>query len=250
MNNYYTMKATVLGWCGGFPRSGEATCSILVETSEGSILIDCGSGSLSKYFGKSDVDKLNALLISHLHYDHMADLGCIQYAINHALRVEMRKTKLPVYAPKTPEEMWNVIQYPYTETFGLDDNMSFNIAGINIKAKKVKHTIECYAFSLEKDGKKLVYFTDTEYINDASEFIDNADLLFCEATSTEGSRHSTGKGHISDLQAGEIAKEAHAKKVCLIHLPSDADLNIMKNRAQSTYGGRIYMPNEIDTYYI
>ena len=28
----WKLKVTILGWCGGFPRGGEATCSVLIET--------------------------------------------------------------------------------------------------------------------------------------------------------------------------------------------------------------------------
>ena len=250
MNNSWTMKATVLGWCGGFPRSGEATCGILVETSEGSVLLDCGSGVLSRYFGASDVDQLGGLLISHLHYDHMADLGCLQYSINHAMRVGMRREKLPVYVPDSPKNMWNAIQYPYTDSIAVTDGMEFELAGMRITAKKVEHTIECYAFRLEKDGKSIVYYTDTVYLPDGKDFINGTDLLFCEATISEGTRHSTGKGHMTDMEAGRSAREGNAKALCLYHLPSDGDLLFMRERAAAEFGKPVLTPDLRHIYYV
>ncbi|MEA5004569.1 MAG: MBL fold metallo-hydrolase [Christensenella sp.] len=248
----WNMKATVLGWCGGFPRGGQATCSVLVETPEGAVLLDCGSGSLSNFFRVSDVDRLHGVLLSHLHYDHIGDLGCLQYSINHALRVGLRKKKLPVHAPKTPVDMWKTIQYPYTESFVLCDGMTIEMAGMKITVKKVNHTIECYAFRLERNGKSIVYFTDTTYLPDAHIFVNGADLFFCEATSTSGSCHSTGKGHMSDVEAGYLAKESGVKNLCLIHLPSDAPLLQIKERAESTFGKPVFMPDidEISTFYV
>ena len=170
--------------------------------------MDCGSGSLSKFLSISSVDRLDAVLLSHLHYDHMADLGCLQYSVNHAMRVGLRNSKLPVYMPQTPETMWKMVQYPYSNSIALSDEMRFTVAGINIQTKKVDHTIECYAFRLEREKRSVVYFSDTTCIPDAHEFIRGADLLLCEATITNGSRHSTGLGHMSDFEAGVLAKKA------------------------------------------
>lgn len=245
MDNY-EIKINVLGYCGGFPRPGLATCSILLQTEEGEILVDCGSGSLSNYFKVSDVDKLDGFFLSHLHYDHMADIGCLQYAINHARRVDFRNGKLPVYAPMTPDKMWDAILYPHTDTTALKNGMVVNMAGMNISVFEVSHTIECYAFKFERNGKSFVYFTDTTFREDAVDFIGGCDLMFCESTSSEGSRHSTGIGHMSDLEAGKLAKLGGAKRLCLYHLPSDVELENLRKNAETTYGDAVLMPYDND----
>ena len=249
MNNA-AMKIVILGWCGAFPRGGGACCGVLIRTSEGYVMVDCGSGTLSRFFQYTDVDELQVLLISHLHYDHMGDIGCLQYSINHAMRVGMRETKLPVYAPETPDNMWNAIQYYFQKLTPLSDGMEFDMAGMHITVRKVDHTIECYSFKFEKDGKSFVYFTDTTFQPDAADFIDGADLLLCEATNTVGSRHSVGAGHMSDLEAGRQALEGHAKKLCLFHLPSDVSLEKMRDNAESVYGKKVYMPYDQEAFYL
>jgi len=246
----YSMKVTILGWWGAFPKGAQATCGVLVETDEGKILIDCGSGVLSQLFCFASVPQLSAVLISHLHYDHMGDIGCLQYAVNNAMRTGKRADKLPVYAPATPKTMWDAIQYPYTVTTALQDGMSFEVAGARISVYKVQHTIECYAFRVEKNGKSFVYFTDTVFLPEAGGFIDHADLLLCEATISEGTRHSTGLGHMTDLDAGRTAKLGNARVLCLYHLPSDGNIPFMRERAYSQFGGPVFTPDLQREYFL
>ena len=92
--NNFTFKINILGWWGAFPQPGGATCGVLVTTSEGKFLLDCGGGVLSKYFEHANLtDQFQGVLLSHLHYDHMGDVGCLYYAINYALRVGLRSNK-------------------------------------------------------------------------------------------------------------------------------------------------------------
>ena len=239
-----SMKVTFLGYHGTFPKAGPATSCVLVETDQGAVLLDCGSGSLAQFFRFCDIPQLKGVLISHLHYDHMGDLGCLQYAINHSVRTGARADKVAVYAPATPTAMWDAIQYPLTDSIVLEDGMTFELIGIKITVKKVKHTIECYSFRLEKDGKTVVYFTDTEYIPDGADFIRGADLFIGDAITSVGTVHSTGIGHMSDLEAGRIAREGEVKTLCLFHLPSDGDVPLMRERAASEFNGTVMTPDQ------
>lgn len=74
------MKMTVVGFWGGFPEAGEATSGYLFEHDGFRLLVDCGSGvlaQLQKYITPSHID---AVVLSHYHHDHVADIGVLQYA--------------------------------------------------------------------------------------------------------------------------------------------------------------------------
>jgi ribonuclease BN (tRNA processing enzyme) len=217
---------------------------VLITTSEGKFLIDVGAGVLSRYFEHGNLsEQFNGVLLSHLHYDHMGDIGCLCYAINHAMRIGLRSSKMLVYAPQRPTVMWNAIQYPFSDTKVLEDGMELEMAGTVIKVMKVKHTIECYAFRIERNGKSVVYYTDSAYDESHADFIRGADLLICEATISLGTRHTIGAGHMSDVEAGKTAAAAQVGKLCLYHLPSDGDLPFMRIRASAQYSGEIVTPD-------
>jgi len=246
----WAIKLTFLGWRGAFPRQGEACSGILVQSREGSFLLDCGCGTLQKLYEFADVSKLEGVVLSHLHFDHMSDLGCLLYEVNNNLRTGKRKEKLLVYSPETPEAVRASIEYPFSITASLRDNMKFTMAGIDISVMKVNHTIECYAFRLEREGKALVYLTDTAYFPGARDFVLKADLLICEATITKDSSHSTGAGHMSDREAGITAREGEVKRLCLYHLPSDGDPDYMRKQAALEFAGEVHTPDMQRIYYI
>ena len=75
------MKLTVLGPCGGFPAAGEATSGYLLELDGRHILIDCGSGVLSNLFRFISLDQLDAVILTHLHTDHICDIPMLKQAI-------------------------------------------------------------------------------------------------------------------------------------------------------------------------
>jgi len=64
------MKLTVLGASGAFPAPGTATSGYLLEIDGHHILIDCGSGVLSRLQEHIRLDQLEAIILTHLHSDH------------------------------------------------------------------------------------------------------------------------------------------------------------------------------------
>lgn len=242
------MEVKILGWCGAFPRPGAQTCSVMVRTERGTLLLDIGCGTLAQYLRFGNSAELQAVLLSHLHYDHMGDLGSLFYLINHDLRLGIREQRLPVYMPATPKPIHEVLCTPYCKPIAVEGSMEFCVGDIRVQTMLVKHTVECYAYRLEYAGKVLVYYTDTEYMPEGKDFIRGADLLICEATMSEGVLHSPGTGHMDDIQAGTTAREGGAKQLCLYHLPSDGDIPFMRERAAASYGSTVYTPDLKDTF--
>ena len=74
------MKLTVIGCWGAYPGPGGASSGYLIENeragSSDRFLLDCGSGVLSKLHEYTDITKLNNIVLSHYHADHIADIGC------------------------------------------------------------------------------------------------------------------------------------------------------------------------------
>src|SRR5690625_7537103 len=74
------MKLTVIGCWGGYPAPGEATSAYLIEKDDFSLLVDAGSGSLAQLQHYKNVMEIDAIIVTHYHQDHIADIGVIQYA--------------------------------------------------------------------------------------------------------------------------------------------------------------------------
>lgn len=239
---------TVLGYWGGYPSAGGATAGYLITTDEGNILLDCGSGVMSRLSFYTNVESLSGVILSHLHYDHMADIGILQYAAVGARRTGRMTNKLQIYAPDSPVSAMQDLTGNHSDVYAINPLNKVSLAGAEIEFIPVQHTISCYAVKIKYGGKTFVYSGDTSYCESLIDFAQNADIFLCEATICEGSRHTTGEGHMDAVQAGTIAKKANVKKLVLTHLPHDGDFEFMKKTASEVFGRPAYIPNVVSTF--
>ena len=91
------MRLTVLGCAGSFPGPESACSAYLVEAEGFRLLIDFGSGSLSALQRYSDMNGIDAIILTHLHCDHMLD-ACT-YIVVRRYDPAGPRPPLPVYAP-------------------------------------------------------------------------------------------------------------------------------------------------------
>ncbi|AOZ93711.1 MBL fold metallo-hydrolase [Paenibacillus crassostreae] len=242
------MEVKILGYWGGYPSAGGATAGYLVDTGEGQILLDCGSGVMSKLVLHTHVEKLDAVILSHLHHDHTADMGILQYAVTGAIRTGRMNKTLPLYAPAEPANMLDMLYGDHSTITVIEPNLTVLIAGAQVEFVPVLHTIPCYAIRITYKGKVLVYSGDTSYCESLVDLAKDADIFLCEATICEGSMHTTGIGHMNASQAGSIASKANVKKLILVHLPGDGDLEFMQRSASIAFGGPVELPNTAQMY--
>ncbi len=68
------VKLTVAGCSPAWPNPGGAQSGYLVESSAGSVLLDCGPGVLARLRTESFWPEPDAIVITHFHLDHWGDL--------------------------------------------------------------------------------------------------------------------------------------------------------------------------------
>ena len=96
------MKLFCIGKYGPYPKAGES-CSCYVLTHGGrNIVIDLGCGALSKLLNVLPSRDIDALVLSHLHADHMGDALTLRYALEVDKKLGRRTEPLPVYLPAEP----------------------------------------------------------------------------------------------------------------------------------------------------
>ena len=76
------MKLTVLGNNGPFPAAGGACSGYLVIEGDKKILIDCGNGVLANLQKFIKLEEIDAVILTHLHSDHMSDMMVLRYAVH------------------------------------------------------------------------------------------------------------------------------------------------------------------------
>ena len=88
------MRLTILGNNGPFPAPGGATSGYLLTSGETRICFDLGSGTLSRLTALTPPEELTALVLSHWHYDHCADVLPLIFRLE-----ACAQQPLHVYAP-------------------------------------------------------------------------------------------------------------------------------------------------------
>jgi ribonuclease Z len=76
-------------------------------------------------------------------------------------------------------------------------------------------------YSKGREGRKIVFVSDTRPCKETITNSKNADILIHEATFVEGQKENAVESfHSTAFEAGEIAKKASVKRLILFHISS------------------------------
>jgi phosphoribosyl 1,2-cyclic phosphodiesterase len=127
-----------------------------ISSSTTQILVDLGTTSLyaEKKLKEIEVDpnKIDAVIISHTHSDHI-----------NGLKVFLKKHPVPLFlTEKMYEDLKNLFPIPNYQIIDSD----FKIGDIDIEVIKTSHDAsDSNGYIFSNNGKSVVYITDTGYIN-------------------------------------------------------------------------------------
>ena len=208
----HSMILKILGNNGPYPAPGGACSGYLLSSDSGNtrILIDCGTGVLNRLLGECSLDHLDAVLLSHLHYDHMSDMLPMQYA----LQFNPRPKPLPVYAPDAPENVYALLQCPCFDLWPAED---VTIGEMRVSFTPARHPVPTNAIAVECDGERFVFTGDSNQDALVELFCEGASLLLADC-GLPGANHSFMSPHYSARLCGELAKNTRAKRLLLTHL--------------------------------
>jgi len=235
------MKVTVLGCWGGYPKVDEASSGYLLEHNGYKVLVDCGSGVLSKLQRHIQPQELDAVIISHYHADHVADIGVLQHAILIQKYVSGVQKTLPIYGHTFDQAEFNrLTDKDVTIGIGYDPSKKLNIGPFSVSFLQTIHPVTCFAMRFEADGQSFVYTADSSYQDSFIPFAKDAEILICECNFYE---HMDGKsaGHMNSKDAGTIAVKAGVNKLVLTHLPHFGKIEELKEQAGKYFNGEIIL---------
>ncbi|XIF19638.1 MAG: MBL fold metallo-hydrolase [Acetilactobacillus jinshanensis] len=232
------MKVRVIGYYGGYPTKGVGTSSYLLTAGNYHLLIDCGSGdllSLEKYFNPL---KLNAVILSHYHWDHIADVGVLQYYWQ--LHTKGREEPiLPIYGnSEDPLNLGSLTWPNSTKGYGYNGNSKLKLGPLTITFKRTIHPVPAYAMRIVDNNthQVLVYTADSNYFEGLAKFAHNANLLITDTNYYADKNQVEPRWHMTSSECGKLAKQAKCDKLLLSHLPQYGDLNQLVNEARQTAG--------------
>jgi ribonuclease BN (tRNA processing enzyme) len=235
------VRLTVLGGCGGFPAAGQACSGYLVEHDGFRLLIDPGYAIVPRLLAVLDAAAVDAVLVSHGHPDHCADLNPLLRA--RAMNDEPPPA-LPVFAP--PGALGPVLALDRPGM--LDDAIALReftpgdgleVGPFGLCSWLLPHWMPNAGLRLEADGQVLAYTGDSGPSPLLSELARGADIFLAEATEPWQLTGSEARYLSSARQAGAVAREAGAGRLVLTHLWPGTDPEEAVRAAAVSYPGEI-----------
>lgn len=235
------MKITVLGGCGAWPAAGQACSGYLIEYEGFRLLIDPGYATLPRLLEYTTAEDVDAVLISHGHPDHCADL-------NPLLRARVLRDDpplaLPVYALPGAADLVLALDGPRMLANGyvlpeFTVGSRFAIGPFDVDTRMLPHFVPNVGVRLTAGGTVLTYTGDTGPSSDVVDLARGADLLLAEASYVTRVPEDSAKYLTSALQAGQYAAEAGAARLVLTHLFPGTDPSAAARTAGEWFEGQI-----------
>jgi ribonuclease BN (tRNA processing enzyme) len=235
------MKLTVLGGCGAFPAAGQGCSGYVLEQEGFQLLIDPGYATVPRLLEITPAERVDAVLVSHGHPDHCADLHPLLRARTlrddpagplpaHALPDALSKV-LALDRPGMLDDAYRLHEFTAGETL--------SIGPFEVHTWLLPHFVANVGTRLSAGGRTLAYTGDTGPSPDIAELARDADLFLAEATfprevPADSARHLSSAEH-----AGQNAARAAVGSLLLTHLQPGSDPSIAHDEAAKAFPGRI-----------
>lgn len=252
------MRLTILGRSPASPNPGEACAGYLVEGGSARLLVDIGPGVVAQLVRRHHPDELDAVIISHMHADHMLDLVTLRYV--YPWRELPADQRLRVFLP--PGSADQVLDLAkgvgnakhFEASFRLaehDGSAALSFDGMKLTPVPTQHYIPCWGFRAEADGRRLAYTADTAPCGGLTDLADDADLLLSEATLRsldEDAAPPEPRGHLTPAEAGEAARDGGSRRLMLTHMPVNGDGSWARTTASEAFESEVEIAEPAQTY--
>jgi ribonuclease Z len=242
-------KLIILGSSTNVPDIHHENTHMVLVGDDHMVLID-GPGNPFVRIREAGLDetKLTDIIMTHFHPDHVSGIPLLLMAVG----ISGRKNLLNLYANEhclgLMHKLLKFYEWDSWHSFPVESHtipeekkyLLMEADGCKVFSFPVRHFIPTIGlrFEFPKSGKILAYSCDTAPTPSLIDLGKDADVFIHEAA---GMSH----GHSSARQAGEVASEANAKSLYLIHYPTgDYDYQTLIAEAAEVYNGPISLAED------
>jgi ribonuclease BN (tRNA processing enzyme) len=245
------MELIILGSGTCVPSLTRGSPASVIRTPDQTLLIDSGSGTLDRLLRVGmTIQDVDAILYTHTHPDHVADLVPFLFASKYDW--EPRRRDLIIVGGKGFLSFFQKLlrvhgAWMQSELFSTHVRESekdvHDLPGLRILTRPMVHRPESIAFRIEADdGRSIVVSGDTDYNTDLIELAADTDLLVLESALPNEEKVD---GHLTPSVAGRIGAESRCKRLVLTHLYPICESVDIRRQCASTYGGPLGIARDL-----
>lgn len=250
-----TLRLAVLGCAGAAPLN--AACSCYAVSGGGKcVLLDCGPGALERIWRFGLLSEIEAIVISHMHADHVLDL--LPFA-GELVQRELAGKQPALYLPNGGRQLLGELDAVFSREagksrfegafeiheYGPEDCLS--LVDLQFTFAPSAHSGACFAVRVSDGELAVVYGADGSPSREVEELTRDVDLLILEATYATDAETAQAQGHMTAAQAGALAQRAGARRLLLTHLLPEADKRWL-TAARQHFTGPVVLAREGLTY--
>jgi ribonuclease BN (tRNA processing enzyme) len=234
------MRLTVIGGSGGIPGDGRPCSGYVVEADGFAIVLDPGYG-IATALSVAGSPAIDAILVSHAHPDHCADLNPLLRA-----RAWADGPPKPLLVHALPGALDVVLALDRPEvTAGafllepLEPRAELTVGPFAVRTALLPHPRPNLGFRLAAGGRTLVYSGDCGPSDELVRLADGADVFLAEASFAEAVPDELVGSLSSAVDVGREAARAMVGHLVLTHLLPDTDELEAVAAAAASYAGPI-----------
>lgn len=223
------MKLTIVGSGDAFGSGGRCNTCFWLETARGTLLVDFGASAPPALKGRGlDPNRVDGIVLSHLHGDHFGGLPFLLLDYQFTLRRDRPlliagppgtkariDAAMEAFFPKSTRNKWKYDWYVEEIPVGVQTD----VLGHKVVSAEVIHQSGAPSTALRlSDGEKIfAYSGDTEWSDALIPIARGADLFICECYGYAG----TLTGHLTwEILRTKLSALA-AKRTMVTHMNAD-----------------------------
>ena len=256
-----SVRLTVLGKSPSWQDLDGACSGYLIDVGERSLLVDCGSGVFAKLRRHGADERIEAVVISHFHADHVLDVVPFAYALKYGPLAS--RTRPALHVPPGGRDALRRLCGSWGSETLVEDAFTvaeyapaagLAVAGAQLRFRPLPHYVTSNAIEIRADGSqaRLVYSADCGPNDLLAPFARGAQVLLIESTMLDPDPQGVGtdepSGHLTAAQAGEIGREAGVERLVLTHYSDQLDRDALRARAEETFGRGVEFASEGGVY--
>jgi ribonuclease BN (tRNA processing enzyme) len=247
------VQLTILGGSAASPNTGMGCAGYLVRSGRTRMVLDLGPGTLQELRRHVDFRALDAVIVSHMHIDHVLDLLALRHAL--AYNPVHAAQPVPIWLPPGGSELLAQATAPFD---ACDEPGRFNktvsvaeydpaqpllIGDAAVTFAPTVHYLPAWAMRVHDEREAdLGYTGDTGPTAELTGFFADCGVLVAEATLlSPGLEPHSDRGSLTAAEAGGLAAAAGVDLLVLTHMWEELDFATYREQAATAFPGRIEM---------